>query len=264
MKIVKAGFSVIYALASHVKRGLVNTQFMVPTHKVSLNIHPQTDRAHLSLSIKHGSIVATHSGNAETYSVKSVSLVAVKDTSSVEGNLQFLRRGEEIRQSESKKKLDVPVETRHQMYVQHDGAPAHFYHVVTAQMNHQFPHRWIGRGGPINWPATSPDLTSLDYCIWGWMKDIHYLQIRTTSSQFTVLLSQSLEFTVSRTTDLQRQFTVLELGSLQLRSTALELRSLQLRSTALELRPSDADADADAHSSRTPAGLLALAFSLTE
>ncbi|KAJ4445188.1 hypothetical protein ANN_06989 [Periplaneta americana] len=86
----------------------------------------------------------------------------------------------------------------------------------------------------------------------------------TTSSQFTVLLSQSLEFTVSRTTDLQRQFTVLELGSLQLRSTALELRSLQLRSTALELRPSDADADADAHSSRTPAGLLALAFSLTE
>ncbi|KAJ4444903.1 hypothetical protein ANN_06701 [Periplaneta americana] len=95
----------------------------------------------------------------------------------------------------------------------------------------------------------------------------YYLQIRTTSSQFTVLLSQSLEFTVSRTTDLQRQFTVLELGSLQLRSTALELRSLQLRSTALELRPSDADADADAHSSRTPAhksGLLALAYSLTE
>ncbi|KAJ4443164.1 hypothetical protein ANN_04814 [Periplaneta americana] len=92
----------------------------------------------------------------------------------------------------------------------------------------------------------------------------HYLQIRTTRSQFTVLLSQSLEFTVSRTTDLQRQFTVLELGSLQLRSTALELRSLQLRSTALEL--SDADADADAHSSRTPVhktGLLALAFSLT-
>ncbi|KAJ4425709.1 hypothetical protein ANN_27905 [Periplaneta americana] len=91
-------------------------------------------------------------------------------------------------------------------------------------------------------------------------------EARTISSQFTVLLSQSLEFTVSRTTDLQRQFTVLELGSLQLRSTALELRSLQLRSTALELRPSDADADADAHSSRTPAhktGLLALAFSLT-
>ncbi|KAJ4425870.1 hypothetical protein ANN_27496 [Periplaneta americana] len=92
-------------------------------------------------------------------------------------------------------------------------------------------------------------------------------QNRTTSSQFTVLLSQSLEFKVSRTTDLQRQFTVLELGSLQLRSTALELRSLQLRSNALELRPSDADADADAHSSRTPAhksGLLALAYSLTE
>ncbi|KAJ4435703.1 hypothetical protein ANN_18319 [Periplaneta americana] len=94
----------------------------------------------------------------------------------------------------------------------------------------------------------------------------HYLQIRTISSQFTVLLAQPLEFTVSRTTDLQRQFTVLELGPLQLRSTALELRSLQLRSTALELRPSDADTVADAHSSRTPVhktGLLALAYSLT-
>ncbi|KAJ4439163.1 hypothetical protein ANN_15120 [Periplaneta americana] len=84
----------------------------------------------------------------------------------------------------------------------------------------------------------------------------YYLQIRTTSSQFTVLLSQSLEFTVSRTTDLQRQFTVLELRSLQLRSTALELRSLQLRSTALELRPSDADADADAHSNSAQDGLF--------
>ncbi|KAJ4443915.1 hypothetical protein ANN_05702 [Periplaneta americana] len=62
----------------------------------------------------------------------------------------------------------------------------------------------------------------------------------TISSQFTVLLAQSLEFTVSRTTDLQRQ------------STVLELRSLQLRSTALELRPSDADTVAEAHSSRTP------------
>ncbi|KAJ4427282.1 hypothetical protein ANN_24900 [Periplaneta americana] len=42
---------------------------------------------------------------------------------------------------------------------------------------------------------------------------LHYLQIRTVSSQFTVLLAQSLKFTVSRTTDLQRQFTVLELRS---------------------------------------------------
>ncbi|KAJ4436737.1 hypothetical protein ANN_16869 [Periplaneta americana] len=86
---------------------------------------------------------------------------------------------------------------------------------------------------------------------------------KTISSQFTVLLAQSLEFTVSRTTDLQRQFTVLELRSLQLRSTANQVPPT---STALELRPSDADADADAHSSRTPVhktGLLALAFSLT-
>ncbi|KAJ4430635.1 hypothetical protein ANN_19224 [Periplaneta americana] len=65
------------------------------------------------------------------------------------------------------------------------------------------------------------------------------MQDRTVSSQFTVrlpwliLLAQSLEFTVSRTPDLQRQ------------STDLRTQVLQLRSTALELRASDAHTAAD-------------------
>ncbi|KAJ4439096.1 hypothetical protein ANN_15053 [Periplaneta americana] len=49
----------------------------------------------------------------------------------------------------------------------------------------------------------------------------HYLQIRTVSSQFTGLLAQSLEFTVSRTPDLRDSPLNFELRSLQLRSTAL-------------------------------------------
>jgi len=27
-------------------------------------------------------------------------------------------------------------------------------------------------GGPHNWPARSPDLSPLDYCVWGWMKEL--------------------------------------------------------------------------------------------
>jgi hypothetical protein len=29
-------------------------------------------------------------------------------------------------------------------------------------LDRQFPGRWIGRHGPVEWPPTSPDLTSLD------------------------------------------------------------------------------------------------------
>jgi hypothetical protein len=34
--------------------------------------------------------------------------------------------------------------------------------------------RWIGRGGPIAWPLRSPDLTPLDFFLWGYVKNIFY------------------------------------------------------------------------------------------
>lgn len=30
----------------------------------------------------------------------------------------------------------------------------------------------MGRGGPIIWPARSPDLNVLDYFVWGYIKDL--------------------------------------------------------------------------------------------
>ncbi|KAJ4425877.1 hypothetical protein ANN_27503 [Periplaneta americana] len=73
------------------------------------------------------------------------------------------------------------------------------------------------------------------------------------SSQFFYLSHSSSRYLEPQTF---RDSSLYSNSGPQLRSTALELRSLQLRSTALELRPSDADADADAHSSRTLACLL--------
>lgn len=63
---------------------------------------------------------------------------------------------------------------RRGLFFQHDGAPPHFYQQVRQYLDEQFPNRWIGRGGPHAWPPRSPDLTVLDYYLWGHMKQIVY------------------------------------------------------------------------------------------
>lgn len=45
---------------------------------------------------------------------------------------------------------------------------------MRAFLDTQFPHRWIGRRGEIEWPARSPDLTPLDYFLWGYLKSKVY------------------------------------------------------------------------------------------
>ena len=59
---------------------------------------------------------------------------------------------------------------------QQDGAPSHYFHEVTEWLNNTFEDRWMGRGGPIPWPARSPDLTPLDFWLWGYLKGIVYAQ----------------------------------------------------------------------------------------
>jgi hypothetical protein len=56
---------------------------------------------------------------------------------------------------------------------QQDGAPPHFGAIVRTALDEQFPGRCIGRGGLINWPSRSPDLTPMDF-FWGYIKDIVY------------------------------------------------------------------------------------------
>ena len=58
------------------------------------------------------------------------------------------------------------------MIFQHDGAPAHFSRRVREFLNAHYPDRWMGRGGPIIWPARSPDLNVIDYFLWGYIKNL--------------------------------------------------------------------------------------------
>ena len=60
------------------------------------------------------------------------------------------------------------------MYFQHDGAPPHYTRHVRDYLNESFHNRWLGRGGPVAWPPRSPDLTPLDYYLWGHMKTLVY------------------------------------------------------------------------------------------
>ena len=53
---------------------------------------------------------------------------------------------------------------------QQDGAPPHWKRDVREWLDENFPGSWVGRGGPIHWPARSPDLTACDYWLWGDLK----------------------------------------------------------------------------------------------
>ena len=55
---------------------------------------------------------------------------------------------------------------------QQDRAPPHFAIDVRQYLDHQFPHKWIGRGNAIRWASRSPDLTPLDLFLWNHLKNI--------------------------------------------------------------------------------------------
>ena len=61
-----------------------------------------------------------------------------------------------------------------EFYFQQDGAPPHYHRDVRAYLDHNVPGHWIGRRGPIEFPARSPDLTPLDFFLWGTVKDEVY------------------------------------------------------------------------------------------
>ena len=80
-----------------------------------------------------------------------------------------------------------------------DGAPPRFICFVTDVLNERFPDAWIGRGRPIPWPPRRPDLSPLDFFLWGYIKNIVYaekirniqhLQERITSAIETVNFSE--------------------------------------------------------------------------
>jgi hypothetical protein len=57
---------------------------------------------------------------------------------------------------------------------QQDGAPSLWGRIVRDYLDATFPNRWLGRDGPLAWPPRSPDITPLDFFLWGYVKDKVY------------------------------------------------------------------------------------------
>lgn len=71
---------------------------------------------------------------------------------------------------------DLPIAERQQIWFQQDGAPCHNRHDVREYLDNIFNRRVIHRYSEIFWPARSPDLTPLDFFLWGFLKEKVYQQ----------------------------------------------------------------------------------------
>jgi hypothetical protein len=67
---------------------------------------------------------------------------------------------------------EMTLTSRLRFYFQQDGAPPHFSIVARQWLNQWLPGRWIGRRGPVEWPPRSPDLTPLNFFLWGHLKSV--------------------------------------------------------------------------------------------
>lgn len=73
-----------------------------------------------------------------------------------------------------------PQISRRRLIFQQDGASAHYAVAARRWLDEKMHGRWIGRRGPYEWPARSPDLTPCDFYLWGRLKTIVYRQKSTT------------------------------------------------------------------------------------
>ncbi|XP_030754949.1 uncharacterized protein LOC115881550 [Sitophilus oryzae] len=65
-----------------------------------------------------------------------------------------------------------PEMSHENLWYQQDGAPPHYAVYVRRFLDQVFPGKWIGRRGSIEWPPRSPDLTPLDFFLWGHLKNV--------------------------------------------------------------------------------------------
>lgn len=87
---------------------------------------------------------------------------------------------------------DIPLAERQNIVFQQDGAGPHNARIVTDYLNQRFPGRWMGRYGPIRWPARSPDLNPLDFFLWGYCKEKIYKKLPENAEELNDKLHNTI------------------------------------------------------------------------
>lgn len=102
---------------------------------------------------------------------------------------------------------DIPLAILQRMWMQHDGAPPHNAAAVRQFLHESLPNRWIGRGGPVSWPSRSPDLTSCDFFLWGFIKSKVYVTTPTTVENMRQRITAAFqEITPDMLTNVEQSF----------------------------------------------------------
>lgn len=100
-----------------------------------------------------------------------------------EGNLTAVRYLEILETQLQEFLENMPLEQRRFVLLQQDGAPSHNAFIIRNFLNEKFPNKWIGTFGPIKWPPRSPDLSPLDYFLWGHLKHKIYKNNNNTMAE---------------------------------------------------------------------------------
>lgn len=102
----------------------------------------------------------------------------------------------DLLQNEIGPAIDNVAHPEQEVWFQHDGCPAHNGRRVKEFLDLAFPERWIGRGGAINWPARSPDLTPCDFYLWGHLKSqIYKIRHQNLQSLRDAIFNECLRIT---------------------------------------------------------------------
>ena len=78
------------------------------------------------------------------------------------------------------------------MIFQRDGALPDYANEVREYLDRKLPGRWMGRGGPVSWPACSPDLALHDYHLWGRVKDTVHHDPPQTINELTTKIREAI------------------------------------------------------------------------
>lgn len=85
-----------------------------------------------------------------------------------------------------------------QLWFQQDGAPPHNARRVSEKLSEMFPGRVISNNGDVQWPPRSPDLSPLDFFLWGCMKDHIYKTVPANIEELRVRIITTLRSHVRR------------------------------------------------------------------